>query len=84
MTEMTLEQGREAQGQRGILAPGQGAMRGPRSSRGSRGMVVQPTPVSRHNKDPREGGCPLRPWEARTRVSSLLAAHQLRLRPPRS
>ena len=58
MTEMTLEQGREVQGQRG---PGQGTVRGPRSSRGSGGMVVQPTPVSRHNKDPREGGCPLRP-----------------------
>ena len=35
VTEMTLEQGREAQGQRGILAPGQGPVRGPRSSRGS-------------------------------------------------
>lgn len=33
MTEMTLEQGREAQGQRGVLAPGQGAVRGLRSSR---------------------------------------------------
>ena len=56
-------------------------MRGMRSSRGSGGAVVQPAPVSRHNKDPREGGRPLRPGEARTRVSSLLAAHQLWLGP---